>query len=961
MLLLLLALAGAVRAEQASLREFGPADGLESLGVHAAVQDDQGFLWVGTENGLYRFDGVHFQRIGAAQGLTWINALAPQADGLWVGTSEGLWWLRRGKLVSVASADGKPLVASGPGALAPGPDRSLWVAGRSGLYKVTPLADDAGWRVTQASGKAEPPEMRKVDGLLALPDGTLWFGCATALCRLRDGHLERFETDQGVPSARWDRLMHGSDGSLWARGGQHLLQLAPGADRFVPHDAGAGFEVDEAGFYPLVEDAQRRIVTATRGALLRWDGQHWARFDAASGLGFSGRLAALVADREGGLWLGAGGAGMLQWRGYGQWENWSTRDGLPSDEVWLFLRSGPDAARPLYVGTGKGVAVLDTHTRRFRALASDASGAVDVSALTLDAKGSLWAGTWGGQVIRYAGSPLGRGKVETSIGQGDTVFSLLPDAPEGPLIIGLRKMYRWQPGRTGSPARLLDEAEVGKGGFGCACRSRDGRLWVGGTQRLLTQREGRWVMRDAGAGEISRLACLHDGSLLVSDYYNGIHRLEPESTTQAQQFRHTDVTPVMLKGRQVLALLEDRRGWWWVSTDIGVAVFNGQHWRWLDPQAGLIWSDTTGDGLYEDVDGSIWIGTSRGASHLLAPQTLFEPIRGKVVIEEVRSGEHSVPLPVGENSLSFAWARDAIDVPLSAPVYRLRSAVRIEYRVTGFDDRWAAAPADAVRLTGLPPGGYRFEARLVDHELGVASPVTGFGFEIKPPWWRTPQTYTVAALGVMLVGWVAHRWRLRQMTRRVTRHAEALEALVRQRTQELEASREQLLELATRDALTGAWNRRALMDILARELGRAQRDQLPLTLLMADIDHFKRINDSFGHPAGDAVLREFVKRLTLTVRPYDAVGRYGGEEFLIVMPGLDAAKPDDAQRVQAVHAVIGTEPMPEVGQVTCSFGAVTLVPGLEVDADQLIAMADKALYRAKRNGRDQVVWAQEAG
>jgi diguanylate cyclase (GGDEF)-like protein len=87
------------------------------------------------------------------------------------------------------------------------------------------------------------------------------------------------------------------------------------------------------------------------------------------------------------------------------------------------------------------------------------------------------------------------------------------------------------------------------------------------------------------------------------------------------------------------------------------------------------------------------------------------------------------------------------------------------------------------------------------------------------------------------------------------------------------------------------------------------------------------------------------------------VGRFGGEEFLIVLPGLDAARPDDAQRVQALHAVISAEPMPEAGHVTCSFGAVTLMPGMEADADQLIAMADKALYRAKENGRDQVVWA----
>ena len=947
LLIVMLAVAGPVRAEQASLREFGPADGLESLAVRAAVQDAEGFLWVGTENGLYRFDGIHFRRVGTRQGLSWINALAPQADGLWIGTSEGLWWWHRGKLVPVPSADGMLLAASGPGALAPGPDRSLWIAAKGGLRKVTPQADGAGWRVTKALGEVEPPELREVDGVLALPDGTLWFGCTTALCRLRDGHIERFETERGVPAARWDWLMRGSDGSLWARGGQHLLQLAPGADRFVRHDS-ADLKSDVAGFYPLVEDAQRRILTATRDALMRWDGRRWQRFGTASGLTFPGRVGALIADREGGLWLGAMGAGVLQWRGYGQWENWSARDGLPSDEVWRFLRAGPGAAQPLYVGTGKGVAVLDPQRRRFRPLASDASGAVDTGALAIDAQGALWAGTWGGQVIRYAGTPAGRGKVEATIGKGDTVYGLLPDEPQAPLIVGLRQLYSWQPGRAGSQPRPMDEAAVGKGGFGCACRGRDGQLWVGGTAGLLSHREGRWVLPDAGAGagDVARIACLRDGSLLVSSGDNGIHRIESEG----DRFRRTDVTPAVLQGRQVLALLEDRRGWWWVATDAGVAVFDGRHWRWLDQQAGLVWSDTSGDGLYEDVDGSIWVGTSRGASHLLAPNALFEPIRGTVVLEEVRSGPNTLPLAAGENKFTFPWTRDAIEVLLSSPVYRLRNAMRIEYRVTGFDERWGPAPSGAVRLTGLPPGPYRFEARVVDRDLGVESPVTGFDFKIEPPWWRTPQAYAVAIFGVLAAGLLAHRWRVRQ----VTHHAAALEALVRQRTQELEASREQLQELASRDALTGAWNRRALMEILERELGRARRDRQPLTLLLADIDHFKRVNDTFGHPAGDAVLCEFVKRMTAAVRPYDAVGRYGGEEFLLVLPGLDSARSNDEQRVQALHAVIAAKPMPEAGRVTCSFGVVTLVPGMQADVDELIVMADRALYRAKENGRNRV-------
>jgi len=944
-LLWVLGATGAARAEQATLREYGAADGLETLSVHAAVQDGAGYLWVGTENGLYRFDGARFRRIGADQGLSWVNALAPQADGLWIGTPDGLWWWRDGKLVRILAADGQPLAIFGPGALAPSADGGLWAAASSGLHRVTPVPG-GGWRAVRASSETERPPLSKVDGLLALSDGTLWAGCGNALCRLRSGHVERFGVGEGVPPATWDWLIRGRDGSVWARGGAHVLQLAPGSDRFVRHDD-AGLSSDQAGFYPLAEDAQRRIVTATRGALLRWDGLRWERFGAASGLTFPGRVGALVADRDGGLWLGSLGAGMLQWRGYGQWENWSARDGLPSDEVWRFLRTGATTAQPLYVGTGRGVAVLDARQRRFRALASDASGAVDVGALAFDMRGTLWAGTWGGQVIRYAGPPSGRGKVQARIAKGDTVYGLLPDLPGQPLIVGLRQLYAWQPGAGDGMARPLEPDRVGKGGFGCACEGRDGQLWVGGASGLLNFKDGRWTHAPGRTGEVFHIACLRDSGLLVSDGYDGLHRI----TIDGDHATSADMTPPLLKGRQVLALLEDRRGWWWVTTDAGVAVSDGRHWRWLDQQAGLIWSDTTGDGLYEDVDGTIWIGTSRGASHVLAPETLFEPVRGKVFLEEVRSGSRAWRPSSAQDVFTVPWARDAIEVGLSAPVHRLRSAMRIEYRVMGFDDRWTAASSGTVRLAGLPPGAYRFEARVVDAELGVESAASGFGFEIAPPWWRTSLAYAIATLAVLGAGWLAHRWRVRQ----VTRHAVALEEVVRQRTRELEESRERLQELASRDGLTGAWNRRAVMEILARELGRAMRDRLPLTLLLADIDHFKRINDTFGHPAGDAVLREFVKRLAATVRPYDAVGRYGGEEFLIVLPGLDMST--DAQRLQALHAVIASEPMPEAGRVTCSFGVATLTPGMQANGDELIARADRALYQAKKNGRDRMEFA----
>jgi len=158
---------------------------------------------------------------------------------------------------------------------------------------------------------------------------------------------------------------------------------------------------------------------------------------------------------------------------------------------------------------------------------------------------------------------------------------------------------------------------------------------------------------------------------------------------------------------------------------------------------------------------------------------------------------------------------------------------------------------------------------------------------------------------------------------------------------------------ASRDGLTSLWNRKAILEILDRELLRAERDQQPVGVIMIDVDHFKAINDSRGHAAGDAALRIIASGIASMVRPYDAVGRYGGEEFLIVAPGCRLAEAVElAERVRS-H-VAGCSIMVGGSRVSVSLSLGVATGKAAADCEKVLHAADAAMYQAKNAGRNRV-------
>jgi diguanylate cyclase (GGDEF)-like protein len=917
--------------------------GLDDLNVNCMAQDRAGYLWVGTENGLYRYDGNRFRKYGPADGLharTIQNLFLGQDGTLFVGTTAGLYFERQdGSMAEIRPPAPLDSFSQRIGSAFTSimPDQVV-VADRGGAFRLRHAGPDV-WT-------AEPMYLEAGDvwSVLYAADGTLWYGCGSDLCRVSGRKTTHMGAAFSLPADHWLHLAFSGDGHLWIRGESHLGEVIPRENRYAEHDLPGPANV--APYDALIEGAHGRILASQGPAFGWWENGAWHMVTAHNGL-MPYDVSGLFVDRDGDTWIGLLGHGLMRWVGEGLWEAYTAADGLSDDVVWTSLR---DRTGRMWVGTESGLNWISAGGDSAQPWKSGGIATMRAVSLAESDDGSVWMGSAAGSVVRINEKTLaGR---EWKIPE---VYRILADQGHRLWIATGAGLYTVDTGAGDQPPTIVNDTAFAHSTqrFTDLCLDDAGRLWAAADGGLYRRDAAGWKRIDAGLSGVNprQIAAGKDGILWAAGAFPGLLRLRIVNN-QIMESRHFG-RPHLLSD-QVVALLVDRRGWLWLAQDSGLTVYDGQSWRGFTQNDGLIWNDTDAYALNEDRDGSLWIGTSGGLSHMMRPQVMPAFVLHQPAISEIEFGSQPIA-----NHMRIPWSASPLTVSLAMLDFSDAHRIHFRYRLLGLESEWVETTQETLRYPRLEPGSYRFQVQAVGADDGAASRIAEIDFRIAPHWWQSAWLILVVALLIVVGVLQVWRWRIHMLLGQ----KQHLERAVQRRTEDLERekaellrTREQLRHFAEHDDLTGLWNHRIIVERLRIEVARSRREKAPLSVILMDLDYFKQINDTMGHPAGDLALKEMGAILLRSVRSYDWVGRYGGEEFLLILPGSNFGSArlraeQLRQAVQSARIADGAQPI----QMTASFGVAS---GFPTDYEALIKAADDALYQAKSSGRNCVIGAE---
>jgi diguanylate cyclase (GGDEF)-like protein len=930
-------------AERYFHRGWRRGDGLPGNSVYDIVQSADGYLWIGTENGLARFDGQRFVAYGnRPPGVfrsRYVAALVAARDGtLWIGTERGLLRMRGGVVSREGAAGGPTEVAIT--SLAEDPGGDLWIGTRSGLLRrraatgAVSRVGLAGVRVTQ---------------LLAGEAGEVWIGTdERGPWRMRAGRLAPLSADPGFAQATVAALVRDQDGSI-------LVFTGLAVGRFVGGNAVRRARADLAVVKGVTAGGAGRgglwLATIDRGVVLVAGGRSW--FASREHPLATAATSKVFVAADGTVWLGTAGDGLRQLVEK-SCRTYTRRDGLASDVTSSVLA---EADGTFWVGTLDGVVRMTRRRGGGAVAAAELKGTV-VRSLLRDRQGTLWAGTSRGLARRtgarweflppcggpatlevnamledrlgnlWVGTTGGLGRLPPASTQAVLVHGLegqeitsLATAGDGALWVGTRGagLLRLRDGRLETLRTASDLPIVTT-----VRRGQAGDMWVGSFGNgLLHYRAGRWFRFDEGNGladaTVRQVRETEDGSLWICSGA-GISRVARGAVAEVEAGRAPALIPAS----------------YGPEDGVAEAVCYFFH-----------------PGVARSADGHLWFATNHGLVEI-RPERLAQraaSARPRLDGVTVDGREWSGRRPF---KLSVPGSFRRVDFRFSAPVFVGQARTAFRYRLAGFDVEWFLDGGERLaRYTSLDAGSYRFEVELRDEQRGWSAPESLAEIEVRPLLYQRPAFAVV--VGLALLGTAIGIFRLSE--RRLLRRAAELEFQVRTRTTELQAANQRLAGLATLDALTGLANRRLLEEALEREVRRASRNRREISVVMVDVDYFKRYNDSLGHVGGDECLRRVAMALrAVAARPGDLVARYGGEEFALLLPETTAQRA--LEMAEALCRSIGKLALPHPSSpaaphVTVSAGVAGMVPEAGSEPAALIAAADAALYQAKQRGRNQ--------
>jgi len=930
-LILLLTLAE-VRAQEYSFRTFGPSDGLMNLGIRQIYQDRAGFLWTGTDNGIFRYDGDRFDAFGSGKDTPSFSGtvFGEAPDGaLLIGGGFGLRRLH-GKAFEEVPGDFKE-VSWPQGIQSDGKGHTL-LGTDAGLVEMSLTQGHSGYTFrtfAQVPGSSGPG----VSAIL-VDGGTFWYGCGNELCRRDGSGTTVYGRSNGLAAIPVRSIRKDRDGALWVQSGDGDIAFLPQGQSHFAKPPLPIPDQDSIGPLAVTSDGDLMIPYAA-GVLIQKE-KSWLKVDRSSGL--RGVVSTVFEDRQHSIWVGLAGRGLALWRGGREWENYTTESGLASDYVYEIL---PMPGGSLWVGSRGGLMHGEPRPSGMAWTVVPALRTFSVHSVRMGPDGDLWLGTEKHGVARmnpqsghldWFGADQGLTAKAARILRFDHAGRLWAATDAGVFV-------------ASPPYARFERVEaLPPLAYWSLVAAEDGTVWAGGLDGLYEFASEKWKHWTAADGlnsaEVHVLCAAPDGSLWVG--FLGGSVVHMRVTEQKLEIDRVVLPPA---GQSLIYFIErDTAGRLWVGTDRGVNVLDGAHWRHYDSGDGLVWNDTNMNAFAAMPDGSVWIGTSGGLSRFVPAPQSQQNARPKLAFTKLILGPSDV---TGQDDPSTGIKANSLDVRyavLNTPADR---ELRFRYRLENGNSDWTETTQHELHFAKLAPGNYLLQVEALDSNGDWGNQPVDFAFHILTPWYLTWWFLAFCGLVPVLAGMGLVRWRIAQLEKHEREVKDLMEA------------HQVINNLAFYDPLTSLPNRRLLMDRLQQSLTVSARNGSLRGLLLLDLDNFKSLNDTLGHSIGDMVLQETARRLAGTVRKSDTAARLGGDEFVVILEDMGSVPEAAATQAEGIAEKILAaiaQPYVMVGRecLTSASIGITVFGGQGETTNEVLQQADIALYQAKSAGRHSV-------